>query len=212
MIGGLCLAQGLVRDGIEVTVYERDGALDSRGQGYRLHLDAGRALRACLPPDLYELVIATSGRPSTELTVVSRRLRQLRQISFETATGTPGQPGSASLSTSVNRQAFREILAARLGGVLEFGRACVGFSQSGSSVQIRFGDGPVAPEYTWRGFTAVAGSGVGMATGVLDFRAAPEEAAARISPAGWVSRRAGTCRLGQAIAEYEREMTSAAWG
>ncbi len=43
-IGGLCLAQGLRRNGIEVTVYERDDALSSRGQGYRVHLDAGRAL------------------------------------------------------------------------------------------------------------------------------------------------------------------------
>lgn len=51
-IGGLCLAQGLVRAGLEVTVYERDEALHSHGQGYRLHIDAGPALRACLPPDL----------------------------------------------------------------------------------------------------------------------------------------------------------------
>ena len=39
-VGGLCLAQGLLRAGLEVTVYERDQALDAGGQGYRLHLDA----------------------------------------------------------------------------------------------------------------------------------------------------------------------------
>ena len=47
-IGGLCLAQALLLAGTDVTVYERDETLDSRGQGYRLHLDAGSALHACL--------------------------------------------------------------------------------------------------------------------------------------------------------------------
>ena len=70
-IGGLCLAQGLIRAGLEVTVYERDAELNSGGQGYRLHIDAGPALLACLPPDLYELCVATSGRPSTALTAPS---------------------------------------------------------------------------------------------------------------------------------------------
>ena len=62
-IGGLCLAHGLLRAGADVTVYERDETLDSRFQGYRLHVDAGPALHACLPPDLYELCVATGGRP-----------------------------------------------------------------------------------------------------------------------------------------------------
>jgi glycine/D-amino acid oxidase-like deaminating enzyme len=79
-IGGLCLAQGLLRAGLEVAVYERDTALTAGGQGYRLHIDAGPALRACLPPDLYELCVATSGRPSTALTVVTKSLRPLRRI------------------------------------------------------------------------------------------------------------------------------------
>ncbi|HTR91913.1 MAG TPA: NAD(P)-binding protein [Trebonia sp.] len=53
-IGGLTLAQGLVRAGVDVSVYERDPALDSRGQGYRIRLHAAAALEACLPPDLYD--------------------------------------------------------------------------------------------------------------------------------------------------------------
>ena len=43
-LGGLCLAQGLRRAGLSVTVYERDAALGSRPQGYRLHLDARAGL------------------------------------------------------------------------------------------------------------------------------------------------------------------------
>ena len=140
-IGGLCLAQGLIRAGLEVTVYERDPELNSGGQGYRLHIDAGPALRACLPPDLYELCVATSGRPSTALTVLSKSLRPLRRIEAA-APADPLDP--ATLSMPVNRQTFREVLAARLGGVVEFGRACVGFEQRATGVTVRFGDGSSA--------------------------------------------------------------------
>jgi 2-polyprenyl-6-methoxyphenol hydroxylase-like FAD-dependent oxidoreductase len=137
-IGGLALAQGLRRAGLDVTVYERDEGLATRGQGYRLHLDAGLALHACLPPDLYELCVATSGRPSTAMTVVTERLRPVRRMTA----GPPAAPGDpAALSTAVNRQTFREILAARLGGALELGRACTSFEQDSRGVTIGFSDG-----------------------------------------------------------------------
>ena len=136
--GGLCLAQGLLRAGLEVTVYERDQAVDSGGQGYRLHIDAGPALRACLPPDLYELCVATSGRPGTAVTVVTKSLRLLRRIEM----GSPPDP--VPQPTSVNRQTFREILAARLDGVIEFGRTCTGFEQDPGGVTVRFSDGSSA--------------------------------------------------------------------
>jgi 2-polyprenyl-6-methoxyphenol hydroxylase-like FAD-dependent oxidoreductase len=218
-IGGLTLAQGLVRAGIHVSVYERDHALDSRGQGYRLHLHAATALEACLPPDLYALCVATAGQPSTQITVMTGGLRILRRSDVN----------PASLSTSVNRQTLREILAARLAGVIEFGRTCAGFSQDADGVQIRFADGarrdadvlvgadgvgspirrqylpqlevaetgslcvygrtplteqtrPLVPAAVWNGFTAIIGGAVGMATGVLDFREAPDEAARRLAP------------------------------
>jgi 2-polyprenyl-6-methoxyphenol hydroxylase-like FAD-dependent oxidoreductase len=225
-IGGLCLAQGLLRRGVDVAVYERDAALESRGQGYRLHLDAGAALHSCLAPDLYQLCVATAGRPSTSVTVVTKRLRRLRQFD----TGGPSDPSDpATLSTSVNRLTFREILAARLDGVIEYGRACTRFEQDHDGVRVFFADGasaqgdvlvgadgvgsvvrrrylphaqviptgslcvygrtplttesrPLIPGYLWHGFTAVVGSGVGMATGVLDFREEPVAAAARIAP------------------------------
>ena len=137
-IGGLCLAQGLLRAGADVTVYERDETLGSRGQGYRLHLDAGPALHACLPPDLYELCVATSGQPSTAMTAMTERLRPLRRTEI-TPPADPLDP--ATLSTSVNRQTFREILAARLDGVIEFGRTCTGFEQDSRGVTVCFSDG-----------------------------------------------------------------------
>jgi 2-polyprenyl-6-methoxyphenol hydroxylase-like FAD-dependent oxidoreductase len=152
-LGGLCLAHGLLRAGADVTVYERDETLDSRGQGYRLHLDAGPALHACLPSDLYELCVATSGRPSTAMTVMTDRLRPLRRNEISP----PADPlDPATLSTSVNRQTFREILAARLDGVIEFGRTCTGFEQDSGGVTVCFGDGRSA-----RAEVLVGADGVG---------------------------------------------------
>ena len=146
-IGGLCLAQGLLRAGLEVAVYERDQALDSAGQGYRLHIDAGPALQACLPPDLYELCAATSGRPGTAVTVVTKGLRVLRRLEMGPPPARPAQPappGQPAPPTSANRQTLREILAARLDGVIEFGRACTGFEQDAGGVTVRFSDGSSA--------------------------------------------------------------------
>jgi 2-polyprenyl-6-methoxyphenol hydroxylase-like FAD-dependent oxidoreductase len=54
-IGGLCLAQGLHRAGIPVTVYERTQARTDWLQGYRIHInpDGSRALHDCLPPSVW---------------------------------------------------------------------------------------------------------------------------------------------------------------
>jgi len=47
--GGLCLAQGLKKDHVEVEVYDRDHSPLDRLQGYRLSItETGRrALKAC---------------------------------------------------------------------------------------------------------------------------------------------------------------------
>ncbi|MCG0583493.1 NAD(P)-binding protein, partial [Burkholderia cenocepacia] len=39
-LGGLALAQALKQAGIAFDVYERDAAIDSRRQGYRIRIDA----------------------------------------------------------------------------------------------------------------------------------------------------------------------------
>jgi 2-polyprenyl-6-methoxyphenol hydroxylase-like FAD-dependent oxidoreductase len=137
-LGGLCLAQGLARAGAEVTVYERDATLDSRRQGYRLHVDAraGLALQRCLPPDLFDAFLATCGQPGRCFTVLSERLRVLHRVSGDPATD-PMAP--ASLSTSVHRQTLREILAAFVD--IRFGRAVAGFSAYPDSVTVHLADG-----------------------------------------------------------------------
>ena len=125
-LGGLCLAQGLLKAGVDVTVYERDAQLAGRRQGYRLHVDAraGLALEQCLPPGSLALFQATCSEASTRLTVVSERLRVLNE---QRRTGSADPYAPATLSTSVNRQTLREVLAAGLDGRLVFGCELTGY-------------------------------------------------------------------------------------
>src|SRR5258708_36359703 len=62
--GGLALAHGLKRAGIEVTVFERDVLRTDGLHGYRVGIDpdGSRALKALLPGDLYDTFVATKAR------------------------------------------------------------------------------------------------------------------------------------------------------
>jgi 2-polyprenyl-6-methoxyphenol hydroxylase-like FAD-dependent oxidoreductase len=139
-LGGLCLAQGLLKAGVDVTVYERDAQLAARRQGYRLHVDAraGLALEQCLPAGSLALFQATCGDASTRLTVVSERLRVLNE---QRRTGSADPYAPATLSTSVNRQTLREVLAAGLDGRLVFGCELTSYEAGPGCVRLQFADG-----------------------------------------------------------------------
>jgi 2-polyprenyl-6-methoxyphenol hydroxylase-like FAD-dependent oxidoreductase len=156
-LGGLCLAQGLMRAGIDVRIYERDAALDARRQGYRLHVDsrAGLALQTCLPPRLFQLFMATTGRPGSKVTVLSAQLRVLH----ESQAGPAGDPDdAATLSTSVDRGTLREILAAGLEERVHYGHELAGYEQGSDGVILHFADGS-----TTRADVLIGADGVGSA-------------------------------------------------
>jgi 2-polyprenyl-6-methoxyphenol hydroxylase-like FAD-dependent oxidoreductase len=140
-LGGLCLAQGLRRAGADVTVYERDDGLAGRRQGYRLHVDAraGLALERCLPPELLAAFQATCGQASSRLTVVSERLRVLKEVTVGDPAADPYAPGT--LSTSVNRLTLREVLATGLDDAIVPGREVTGYDAGGKGVRVYFADG-----------------------------------------------------------------------
>lgn len=235
-LGGLCLAQGLKRAGVEVAVYERDAALTSRRQGYRIHIDGrgAQALHECLPAASYELFVATSGQPSRELTVVTKNLKTLHKAKFpgsENAAPVDANTSPLAVNTSVDRSVLRTILHAGLADEVRFGhevtryemlddgRVRAHFAGGGEDVgdvlvaadgvgsRIRaqylpqavvedtgdrtlYGKTPLTeavrariPAPMLAGFTAVIGSReLGMATGVVDFREPPRDAAARLRP------------------------------
>lgn len=136
-LGGLCLAQGLRRAGADVTVYERDDRLTGRRQGYRLHVDAraGLALQQCLPPELLAAFQATCGQASTRLTVVSERLRVLKEVTVGDPAADSYAPGT--LSTSVNRLTLREVLAAGLDEEIVPGREVAVYDADRKGVRVR---------------------------------------------------------------------------
>jgi salicylate hydroxylase len=106
-IGGLCLAQGLTRSGIDVTVLEANATLVR--SGYRLHMnaDGGEALHSTLPPAAFALYQATSRKsPRREL------LTFIDQHGVEVGTrphiGPPNDPDMPH--TAVNRRTLAQIM------------------------------------------------------------------------------------------------------
>jgi 2-polyprenyl-6-methoxyphenol hydroxylase-like FAD-dependent oxidoreductase len=141
-LSGLCLAQGLIKEGHTCEVFERDADLN-RKAGYLLHMnaDGGEALRRCLPEDLFELYLETSRRtPARRQSIVLDN--QLNELSAQPHFGPPNE--GPRPHTAVHRRALRQTLMARLGDALHPGRAATGFAETDSGVALHLSDGSVA--------------------------------------------------------------------
>ena len=117
-IGGLCLAHGLLRAGIEVQVAERTHARTDWVQGYRIHIDpdGSRALHACLPAASWERFCDTV---SDEAATFSFRTEQLAPLLvIEVARG----DDPVAQHHGISRIALREVLLDGLADVVAFGR------------------------------------------------------------------------------------------
>jgi 5-methylphenazine-1-carboxylate 1-monooxygenase len=133
-LGGLTLAHGLRRAGIDVVVYERDEP-SGRRQGVSLHVDdRGRsAMRACLPPAHLAMVEATMGGPREQTLVVSEVDGELAVVG--TADG--ARPGRQT-----HRPLLRAVLLSGLESVVRFGARFTRFEKlPGGPVLARFADG-----------------------------------------------------------------------
>src|SRR6516165_1869626 len=125
--GGLCLAQGLKQDRIEVEVYERDHSPSDRLQGYRLSISATgrRALQACLPKALFEKLIANCAKPSGSVAFLDHHLNRLLVIDL------PHEDRrDADSELPVSRRALRQILVEGLDGVIRYGKKFVAFEDA----------------------------------------------------------------------------------
>ncbi len=137
-LGGLCLAQGLTKAGVEVAVYERDAQSTSRLQGYRISLtpDGLASLRATLPDHLWTQVVAACTPPLPGISFLSERL----EPRFFKAT--PPPEDDVHRYSSISRVTLREILLQSLGDRVHFGRACTGFDvATAGGVRCRFATG-----------------------------------------------------------------------
>ncbi|UQU64730.1 FAD-dependent monooxygenase [Couchioplanes caeruleus] len=137
-LGGLCLAHGLHRAGVDVEVFERAASPDAFAAGYRIHIDpdGDRALRSCLPSRQVADYEAACGRPPRTFAFVDERLREL--LTAEIA-----PPGADSGHRSINRYRLRRILLSGLDERVRFGREIVGFEEP-HEVNARFADGSAA--------------------------------------------------------------------
>lgn len=141
-LGGLCLAHGLRKAGVEVAVYERDPSPTARRDRYRLHIDpaGARSLHACLPASGWQQFLAAVGRAGGGFGFLDERLRELLVV--EDALMYPGQHDPAQRAYPVERRALRAVLLADLADVVRFGRRFTEYTpRSGGGVVARFADG-----------------------------------------------------------------------
>ena len=134
-LSGLCLAQYLMRAGIDVHVYERDPGAFVRQQGYRIILDRHglEALRESLPRPLYRLALITGDEPGGHLRFTDRRLRDAFTITFK------DEPHA---TRQVDRLTLRSILMSGLDGRIHYGKAAVAVEDGGpAGLLLRFADG-----------------------------------------------------------------------
>ena len=143
-IGGLCLAQGLHKAGIDIMIFEKDQSESYRPQGYRLKLeaDAAEALRESLPADVYEAfeascAISTFGESDFEPITGSC-------IKSRVGGGLAGNQGLRATYT-VDRAVFRRILMSGIEDKIFFGKELASFEgavkEGISSVITHFHDG-----------------------------------------------------------------------
>lgn len=138
--GGLTLAHGLRRAGIDVAVHERDGE-SGRPQGVSPHVDerGAEALRGCLPAAHVAMVEATAGGPREQTLELSEVDGELTVVGARPSDGTPGR---ARPGRQVHRPLLRDVLLTGLEDVVRFGAEFTRFEpRADGGVLVRFADG-----------------------------------------------------------------------
>ncbi|MEU7752297.1 NAD(P)/FAD-dependent oxidoreductase [Micromonospora sp. NPDC049101] len=143
-IGGLCLAQGLRRAGVSVTVHERTRARTDWLQGYRIHLNpnGSRALHACLPPATWQAFLDTVSIDGGGFGFTTERLDDLLRFTAEEIT-----PADAPESRhyGVSRISLREVLLSGMDDVVRLDHEFTHYeTTSDGRVTAYFADGGTA--------------------------------------------------------------------
>ncbi|RJQ69960.1 FAD-dependent monooxygenase [Pseudonocardiaceae bacterium YIM PH 21723] len=137
--GGLCLAHGLRRAGIEVVVYERDRTRRDGLQGYRVGIspDGSRALHDALPPELFDTFVATCARTPLFFTMLTEKKQELLTLDVG-----PGDADALNSERSVSRMTLRQVLLTGLDDIVRFDKAFTHYEQhEDGTVTAHFADG-----------------------------------------------------------------------
>jgi 2-polyprenyl-6-methoxyphenol hydroxylase-like FAD-dependent oxidoreductase len=143
-IGGLCLAQGLRRAGIPVTVYERNAARTDWLQGYRIHINpnGSRALHRNLEPAAWQAFLDTVSTGGGRFGFVTERLDTLIELGDDVVNTDPDPAGR---HYGVSRITLRQVLLSGLDDVVEFGRTFERYELTRDGrVTAHFSDGSAA--------------------------------------------------------------------
>ncbi|KAF7955968.1 hypothetical protein EAE96_004889 [Botrytis aclada] len=141
-LGGLCLAQGLKKAGIDFHVYERDQASDYRLQGYRIriHSEGTDALQQCLPDDIYQLFEDTCAEmrlgPGSQADPLTGEILPPQPQQFG-----KGPPPMFRNARTVDRRVFRDVLLTGLENHVSFGKEFSHYTTNNrDSITITFAD------------------------------------------------------------------------
>jgi 2-polyprenyl-6-methoxyphenol hydroxylase-like FAD-dependent oxidoreductase len=140
--GGLALAQALKRGDVSVSVYERDLVPNADTGGYRVGISpaGSRALKACVPPELYELFVATCARAPRYFNMLTEHFSEvlcfeLKDLAADIMDG----------EKNVIRKTLRRVLLTGLEDRVSFGKGLVSYAQNwDGSVTAHFEDGSTA--------------------------------------------------------------------
>ncbi|HEY0700683.1 MAG TPA: FAD-dependent monooxygenase, partial [Micromonospora sp.] len=136
--GGMCLAHGLRRAGVSVAVYERYRTRTDGLHGYRVGIGptGNRALRECLPRELFDTFMATCARSPEYFNVLTEKLRVTASFRL------PPAADPANSERSVSRMTLRQVLLTGMEDVVHFDRTFTRYEQrDDGSVTAYFADG-----------------------------------------------------------------------
>jgi salicylate hydroxylase len=139
-IGGLALAQGLKKAGVSVAVYERDATPTDRLQGFRIRISpkGSTALHDCLPSDLFDLFAATCSADHRRFRLLTEKMEELLSFEFDS------EPHAVAQNRVASRITLRQILLARLDGIVEFGKTFTHYEETDGKIVLHFADGSTA--------------------------------------------------------------------
>lgn len=121
-IGGLALANGLLKHDVDVAVYERDTHSADRLDRYGLAINpaGSRSLRTCLPDREWELFQNVAGSPDAAFGFLRPDLREL--VVVEESIMYPGTADPAERAYPVDRRSLRGVLLDGLDEYVNYGK------------------------------------------------------------------------------------------
>jgi 2-polyprenyl-6-methoxyphenol hydroxylase-like FAD-dependent oxidoreductase len=131
-LGGLCVAHGLHKAGVDVEVLEARDGIHDVGQGYRININAAghNALRACLADGHFQAYEHTLHRQADPAVYLYSPVLQL-----------PSRDDAPSAPGAIDRATVRRLLAGGLAGRVRFGRRVASIADIGAADLIVAADG-----------------------------------------------------------------------